>query len=296
MVKLLKNLPELFRQRYLDTHEKFLKSIADITAHLYFKKDNHLEYGCEIMTKLLLSAGNFSESMVNKNYESQYFRNLRNSWYHEVALNNPQDDLDQRFKFAPWKIIQCYYSIFAGISALIRCFNSFKIDSHKKIFNIFGNEFLRNNKRKIFFLPPYNFYLDQEGNFNPLFEEMVNWSYASEYHIPKIKQCLTSVRTKNQLTTIPHYLKRLREWAQYEDSYLFFRLYGDSVKKNLDFSLKRISFGYLVQIEFFFIKLFGWEPLKLQFNTFNEELEQNIEINPINLSQRFIIYDKYLSN
>ena len=80
---------------------------------------------------------------------------------------------------------------------------------------------------------------------------MVDWSYASKHHIPKIIQCLKSVHTGNQLTTIPHYLKRLREWVQYEDSYLFFRLYGDSVKNNLDFSLKRISFGYLVQIEFF---------------------------------------------
>ncbi|MFX1296822.1 MAG: hypothetical protein ACFFD2_18445 [Promethearchaeota archaeon] len=295
MVKLLEHLPELFRQRYLDTHEKFLKSIADIAAHLYFKTYNHLEDGCEIMIKILLSAGNFSEKMTNESYESPYFRNLRNSWFHEVALNNPEGDLNERLKFAPWKIIQCYYSIFAGISALIRCFNSSTISSHKKIFNIFGNEFLRNKKRKIYFLPPYNFYLNQQGNFDPLFEKIVNWNYASEYHIPKIKQCLKSVHTKNHLTTIPHYLKKLREWAQYEDSYLFFRLYGESVKKNLDFSLKRISFGYLVQIEFFLIKFFGWKSLKLQFDTFNRELEQNLEIKPTNLSQRFIIYEKYLS-
>lgn len=89
MVKLLKDLPELFKRRYLDTHEKFLKSIADITAHLYFKNNNHLEDGCEIMIKILLSAGSFSESRIDKSYESLYFRNLRNSWYHEVALNNP---------------------------------------------------------------------------------------------------------------------------------------------------------------------------------------------------------------
>ena len=56
MVKLLKDLPKLFRERYLDTHEKFLKSIADITAYLYFQDYNHLEDGCEIMIKILSSA------------------------------------------------------------------------------------------------------------------------------------------------------------------------------------------------------------------------------------------------
>ena len=47
MVKLLGKLPELFRERNLDTHEKFLKSIADIASHLYFNKPDFLENGCE---------------------------------------------------------------------------------------------------------------------------------------------------------------------------------------------------------------------------------------------------------
>lgn len=96
MVKLLKDLPKLFKECYLDTHEDYLRSFADITTYLYFKNNNHLEDGCEIMINNLLSAGKFSESMVDKSFESPYFRNLRNSWFHEVALNHPQDDLDQR--------------------------------------------------------------------------------------------------------------------------------------------------------------------------------------------------------
>jgi len=296
MVKFLENLPELFRERYLNTHEDYLKSIADIATHLYFEDYDHLEEGCKTMMNILVSSGKFSESKVVKSFNSNYFRNLRNSWYHEVALNSPQDDFDQRLKFAPWKIIQCYYSIFAGISALIRCFNSSKINSHIKTFNIFGNDFLRNRKRKIFFLPPYNFYLNQEEDFDSVFGQIVDWQYAREVHIPKIKQCLESVQSGQQQTTIPHYLKRLREWVQYEDSYLFFLLYGESVKENLDYSLERISFGYLVQVEFFLINLFGWEPLKLQFDTFNEKIQENLEVIPINLSQRFNVYKDYFSD
>ena len=62
------------------------------------------------------------------------------------------------------------------------------------------------------------------------------------------------------------------------------------------YSLERISFGYLVQVEFFFIKLFGWEPVERQFNTFYEELDQNLKICPENLTKRFNIYENYLSD
>ena len=147
-------------------------------------------------------------------------------------------------------------------------------------------------------MPPYNFYLNQQGYLNPEFERMVNWEYASQEHFPYIKTCLLSVYKKykrQKLITIPHYLKELRNWAQYEDAYLFFQLYGKTVKKNLDFSLKRIIYGYLVQFEFFLIKVFGWEQLKSQYNTFKERLEQNLKIQPENLSKRFEIYQKILA-
>ena len=67
--------------------------------------------------------------MKDNNFESIYFRNLRNAWYHELVLNHPRDDFDLRTIFAPWKIIQCYYCVLAGISALIRCFHSERFDN-----------------------------------------------------------------------------------------------------------------------------------------------------------------------
>lgn len=293
MVDFFANLRRTFRERYLDTHENYLKSFADIANHLYFKKSD-FERGCGIIIKKLLDAGDFSENMVDNDYESIYFRNLRNAWYHELVLNYPQDDLDQRTKFAPWKIIQCYYCVLAGISALIRCFYQYRLENHNKIFTIFTNDFLNNNKRRDFFLPPYNFYLDQNGTFKASNEEMIDWNHGKEYHIPNIKKCLKSAYVRNRRTSIPHYLISLRNWVQYEDSYLFFLLYGKSVKGNLDFSLSRISYGYMVHIEFFLIKLFGWENLELQFNTFIEQVLENLEIEPYELIQRFMIYEAYL--
>lgn len=293
MVDLLAELPRLFKERYLDKHEKNLKSIADIAATLYFKCGD-LEYGCKVMIDKLLSAGDFIERKTDESYESKYFKNLRNAWYHELALYYPQEDFDQRIKFAPWKIIQCYYCILAGISALIRCFSHKKFDRHLTIFNIFTSDFLNNKKRRFFFLIPYNFYLDQHGDLKTSNGEVLDWEWGIDYHLPYIKKSLESVHKDGSRTSILHYLRKLRNWAQYEDSYLFFLLYGEKVKKNLDFSLRRISYGYMVQVEFFLIKLFGWESLELQFSTFIDKVIDNLGFEPSELNQRYSIYEDYL--
>jgi len=298
MVDLIAELPNLFRERYLNTHEKYLKSIADISSILYFKEGDNLEYGCELIVNKLLSAGEFSESKYDEKFESKYFRNLRNAWYHELVLNSPEDDFDQRIKFAPWKIVQCYYSIIAGISALIRCFYTVKFDNHKKIAALFTNDFLNSNTRRNFFLPPFNYYLDQQGNFKASNEEIINWEYGIENHIPYIKECLRNIKNNQtaRRISILHYLIKLRNWVQYEDAYLFFLLYGESVKENLDYSLKRLSYGYMVHVEFFFIKLFGWKYLEPQFDVFIEKVEDNLDIEPSNLIKRFCIYQDTLQD
>lgn len=287
-----KRLGDLFRKRYLNTHEEYLKSFADITAYLYFSEYEDLGPGCKAIMDALSGKSNVSRRIPDKECEAKSFRNLRNSWYHEVALNNPIGNIDQRLKFAPWKIIQCYYCVFAGISALVRCFKSQAIKSHSTIFNIFGTDFLRNNDLKKFFLPPYNFHLNQQRQFDRSLGEFVNWDYANEYHIPKIIEGLESIHNENKIITYPHYLQNLREWVQYEDAYLFFRLYGDTVKSNLEFSLKRISYGYLTLIELFFINLYGWDKLSQEYKIFYQEFKANLGIEPTSLSQRFAIYWK----
>ncbi len=36
MAKLFEDMPNIFRERYLNTHEKYLKSIADIIWYKYY--------------------------------------------------------------------------------------------------------------------------------------------------------------------------------------------------------------------------------------------------------------------
>jgi len=287
MVKFLDSLPQIFKERYLETHEKYLKSIADVTAYLY--GDGSWKEKCNNMLLKLVSASNLGERKKDVNHETIHFKNLRNCWYHECALNYPLERLDERLRFAAWKIIQCYYAVFSSIASLVRCFHVDR-KSHDAILNIYAREFLCHRRRKNFFLPPVNFYLNQQGRFSEEFSKMVNWDYADSYHIPNIKECLEAVRKERQMASIPHYLKTLREWVSYEDAYLFFRLYGELPKKYLDFSLKNIAFIHCTQTEFFLIQLFGWDAVKLQYDTFSNQLKTNLGINSPTLAARFSAY------
>ena len=123
---------------------------------------------------------------------------------------------------------------------------------------------------------------------------MIDWEYGKVHHIPYVKKALKEAHIKNRRISFPHYLIKLRNWIQYEDAYLFFLLYGEKVKENLDFSLSRISYGYMVHVEFFLIKLFGWKNLEVQFNTFIEKLLENLGIEPVELIQRYEVYEGVL--
>lgn len=271
----------------MNTHGIYLKSIADIIAHLYQWRYSH-EKRCQNMISRLLKAKRLKKrSDVDE--EEPHFRNLRNSWYHECALNYPPDSLDERSLFAGWKIIQCYYSVFSSIASIVTCVKPQR-KSHDATLNIFAREFLCHHKRKCYFLPPANFYLNQQGKFSMQFSKQVKWEYAEEYHVPNIIKCLEEVRKNDAIATIPHYLKELRDWVTYGDAYLFIRLYGEAPKKQLDFSLQAINFIYCTQAEFFLIRLFGWDVVNRQFEYFLNQLESNLHIKPEPLVARFDTY------
>ena len=304
MGKLIEQLPQIFRERYLNTHEKYLKSIADVIGHLfgpkYGRRIENWKGSCSRILPKLIPAGNL-QKRKDVEYETIHFRNLRNCWYHECALNYPLDNIDSRLRFAAWKIIQCYYAVFSSIASLVRLENT-QLKGHDKILNFYLANFVCNKDLKDFFLPPVNFYLNQQGAFYDKFSKMINWQYADSYHLPNIKECLEYTKKEiqkeqggriiNVRIGIPHYLKILRDWANYQDAYLFFRLWGQTVKKNLDVSLKRITFVHCAQTEFFMMKTFGWDALKLQFETFLNQLKENLKIESPPLKDRFEVYSE----
>jgi len=283
---------EIFRKRYLNTHETYLISIADIIATLY-KWQGGYEESCAKMVSCLINAGKMRQRKDIDEEEPQ-FRNLRNSWYHECALNYPSQYLNERLLFAAWKIIQCYYTVFSSIASVVTCFKPEK-KSHEATLNIFAREFLCHSRRKDYFLPPTNFYLNQQGRFPEELSEQVKWPRPTGYHIRvrNIVKCLEEIRKEKQIATIPHYLKELRDWVTYGDAYLFIRLYGQSPKMNLDFSLQAIAFINCVQTEFFLLRLYGWDAVHRQFEYFLDQLESNLEITSEPLTARFNIYSEF---
>ena len=297
MVKFLELLPQIFRERYLNTHERYLKSIADVVSHLYMRKLDDWEECCSSMLLRLIPAGSLPKRKDIED-ETVHFRNLRNCWYHECALHYPLDSIDMRLRFAAWKIIQCYYATFSSIAALV-CLEHGERKSHDAVLNLYLTNFVCSRRRRDFFLPPLNFHLDQQGSFSEEFSKMIKWNYADTYHLPNIKSCLEYTRDEiEQLKGhsihvrigIPHYLKSLRDWVSYQDAYLFFRLYGSSVKQNLDFCLKRIAFAHCMQTEYFMLKTFGWDAVNTQFLKFQAELKTNLGIDPPTLRDRFLAY------
>jgi len=291
LVDFLRELPEVFRERYLKTHSIYLKSIADIIAEMY-KTTSLRKASANMIRKLLTQEAKLHEKRQDPGHETLEFRNLRNCWYHECSLNYPFRNLDERLKFASWKIIQCYYSVFASIASLVCCYHPPQLSINKTI-SIYGREFLCSRERKRFFLPPVNLYLSQEGIIPRDLSKMITWDYAHEFKIPHIEKCLRSVHKENTMTTIPHYLKSLRDWVTYQDAYLLFRLYGEVPKVDLDFSLRKIAFIHCLQTEYYLINLFGWNAVERQYDAFLTELENNLEIKSPTLSARFSAYQSF---
>ena len=291
MGKLLseENLAQMFRDRYLDYHGECLGSIADIISTEY-EGNKPDEYRAHLILMLLKPNGQLGVSAPpdSEESESEFFRNLRNAWYHEFAMRRTSVEI------APWKIIQAYYSVLCSISALVRCFYPDREEGqgHKWILDKYSELFVGNRTRGSFLLPPTSMYLQSglKGG------DSIRWAYGRETHALRIAQTFERARSALNISvhgkvTLPMYLRCLREWVNYADPYLFFRLYGESVKKRLERALNEVTFLYLTQTEHFMIRLFGWEALKLQFEAFIEQLTRKLEIPCPQLEARFAAHE-----
>lgn len=294
MVRVLEeeNLARMFRERYLKTHESYLGSITDIITKNYGGDMSKNQCGNILSTSQTFRAHDLSIPEI-PDEESLHFRNLRNAWYHECSLSYPTD-LDTRIKFAAWKIIECYYAIFASVASLVRCIHPNKEQrlGHKETLRVYASELVAQRKFSGYFLTPANFMINQEGNFAN--EEAVNtWAYGREHKVPYLKKCLQlAYQSEKGVTTLVHYFKMLREWATYSDAYLFFRLYGTGVKFDLDRYLRQITFFYLAQAELFLLDACGWEAMKIQYDSFTREFRNNLKAEDLPLMSRFSVYSR----
>lgn len=288
-----KTLANMFRERFLNRHLPPLNAVNDILMKLYNRPYMHrdMTYG---LLKEIYSKGNLSKKLIDPPTETVNMRSLRNAWYHECSLNYPSEE-KERMKFPAWKIIQCYYAVFSSIAALVRSFDD-RVKGHDKLLNTFGTLFLRNDERKRFFVFPLCIHLKQNGDQGDCYDEILSWEYGNEHHLPKIMEGLKKTKEQGSLkgiVTIPHYLKSLRDWATYEDSYLFFRMYGKSIHINLDTYLRHICEAYITQAEAVMIKLYGFDIINFQKEVFSKNLIKYMDTTPKELTERFELHKKW---
>lgn len=285
-----KNLAHMFMDRFLNRHYPVLNAISDILSYLYKNK-----YRERNLLEVLYSKGDINQSLTVPSTETKNIRSLKNAWYHECSLNYPSSE-DERMKFPAWKIIQCYYAVFSSISALVRSFDN-KTMGHDKLINSYGTLFLRNHERKHFCIIPISIHLKQDGKFGDSYNELLHWEYGKEHHLPKIIKGLEKTKQEKKLkgiVTIPHYLKYLRDWATYEDSYLFSRMYGEQIRKSLDNYLRIICTAYISHTEFFMIKYYGFDLINSQKEIFSNNLEKSMDIKSSQLNERFEVHRKLI--
>jgi len=124
----------------------------------------------------------------------------------------------------------------------------------------------------------------------------IEWINDHQSSLQRIKNGLRWAREKLQLRedeiiTVPHYLLGLRERVNYEDAYLFFRLYDPNPRSRLELALSNLVSQYLCQTELFLIRLFGWTDVNIQFETFASQLKNNLEFEAPELQERLSLYE-----
>ena len=139
---------------------------------------------------------------------------------------------------------------------------------------------------------PLNFYL-QDGVIIPSTSSVISWPYGLNWHMPNVQRCLESLHaTSTSPVSLFHYFKSLREWANYEDSYIFINLFGPSIISGLDSSLRRIVPWFCPVAEVFLISFYGWDRVHKQFKQFASHTEQHLEVRPSSLISRFEEYSE----
>lgn len=134
--------------------------------------------------------------------------------------------------------------------------------------------------------------------------DTITWDHGLKEHVPSIQAGFDWAKRELErshphaevrVVTIPVYLMALREWVNYFDTYLFFMLYGESIRERLELSLNNITTLYPILTEYYMMRLFGWQALELQFNTFKEQLKDKLDLNSPQLEERIGVYGAMLA-
>jgi len=273
-----------FRQKYLDAHEVYLDSINAILPYPIATIVQRIDIPNEAIDEL---------RKRRECDQAQSLWNMRNAWYHECSFWHPRDTGDDEWsKFAPWKIIQFYYSIYCMLSAMVRCVDTSPRIGHKKMLDKFTKGLVMHPilNQKLFIVP-FCFYMDK-GILYPKPEDLIHRRYALENDFPHLKQCFDNIpNSSTKPVSLFHYFKCLREWANYEDSYIFMNLYGPGVRQKLKNCLQNILSAFLCLGEELLLAFWGPNMIQVEFNEFTSKMTMVNKFEPSSLQSRFEEYN-----
>lgn len=299
----MSDAPRKILSDFLSTHYQHIDSIAwSIRSKYNFNNDGNF---FEILSYLKKEDSYFhkikSDSVGDK---EQALVNLRNSWYNESAFLDKSKYGVETAKFIPWNVVTFYYSIFTALSSIVRCDNNnSSLKGHKRMINHFTNHYLTKKCLcKDMFIPPFCIIKQKNGKFQPQFEEMIALNKHIEYHKPRLKKCMNSLQ-QNKNVSLFHYFLDLRTWVNYEDSYIFRRLYGESVRPKFYRNMYWILSSFLSITEAYLIWVFGYEKINEEKRLYISEFDKYFESEVVpmervtyNLKKRFEYYDNFKLN
>ena len=159
----------------------------------------------------------------------------------------------------------------------------------------FNTNILRKKQLRDGIVYPFNVHLDQAGLIkDPSLSER-KAIFDDDYFFPPFTDALKSVRSGShgRIISIFDYFKKLREWATYEEPYLFFRIYSPHLRQNFQKYLTQIIDPFIFMTEAYLIKLHGFGRINDQKEIFIDNLENYLNIPANDISDRFNFHHQY---
>ena len=124
----------------------------------------------------------------------------------------------------------------------------------------------------------------------PKFEDVIKWKYGKDFHCPRIENSLKRIKRQRSISVF-HFFQNLRQWASYQEPYIFINLYGEGPKSDLERYMNDISFCFAYLVERFHIAFFGHEEIQRSYEDFSRRVRTHLKINPTHLIARFESYE-----
>lgn len=147
---------------------------------------------------------------------------------------------------------------------------------HEKMINYFTINILRRKALRDFFPQPFCFVMGQNGIIQPSFSSKIDWKHGLKIKCPTLELCLKNIFNGSTVSLF-HYFLQLRNWVNYEDSYIFRRLYSKSAKPIMFSNMEVILTTFLTISELYLMKVLDYDEIISEAQTYITEFGKYME-------------------